>query len=177
VVAQQENYRKSGFVLAHNNIRFGGKVETKSQDSSAITAVTPALAKAAADYDRGFFPDERGAFLNNWLTGSGTRHALVFMEGGSPRGYGVIRACREGQKIGPLFADSAAVATSLFKSLAASAEAGNVFLDVPEPNADAIRLAESFGLQPVFETARMYRGPNPELPLDRIFGITTFELG
>src|SRR5438477_7537587 len=26
VIAQQENYRKSGFVLAHRNIRFGGTV-------------------------------------------------------------------------------------------------------------------------------------------------------
>jgi hypothetical protein len=33
------------------------------------------------------------------------------------------------------------------------------------------------GLAPVFETARMYRGPAPALPLDRTFAITTLELG
>lgn len=33
------------------------------------------------------------------------------------------------------------------------------------------------GLAPVFETARMYRGAMPRLPLERIFGITSFELG
>jgi hypothetical protein len=38
-------------------------------------------------------------------------------------------------------------------------------------------LFERYGLKPVFETARMYRGPVPVLPLDRIYGITTFELG
>jgi hypothetical protein len=32
-------------------------------------------------------------------------------------------------------------------------------------------------MAPVFETARMYRGAAPELPLGNIFGITTFELG
>jgi hypothetical protein len=32
-------------------------------------------------------------------------------------------------------------------------------------------------MAPVFETARMYKGPAPELPIDRIFGLTTFELG
>ena len=52
-----------------------------------------------------------------------------------------------------------------------------VFLDVPEPNVAACRLAETYGLAAVFETARMYRGSAPELPLDRIFGITSFELG
>ena len=44
-------------------------------------------------------------------------------------------------------------------------------------NHRAIALAKRWGLTPVFETARMYRGPPPELPLDRIFGIATFELG
>jgi hypothetical protein len=29
----------------------------------------------------------------------------------------------------------------------------------------------------VFETARMYKGPPPDEPLSRIFGVTTFELG
>jgi hypothetical protein len=29
----------------------------------------------------------------------------------------------------------------------------------------------------VFETARMYKGSAPVLPLDNIFGVTTFELG
>jgi hypothetical protein len=29
----------------------------------------------------------------------------------------------------------------------------------------------------VFETARMYRNGDPGLPVERIFGITTFELG
>jgi hypothetical protein len=48
---------------------------------------------------------------------------------------------------------------------------------VPEPNAGAIALADRHGLKPSFEVARMYRGPAPDLPLERIFGITTFELG
>lgn len=45
------------------------------------------------------------------------------------------------------------------------------------PNVKAVALAERHGLTPGFETARMYRGPAPDLPLDKTFGITTFELG
>ena len=52
-----------------------------------------------------------------------------------------------------------------------------MFLDVPEPNAAGIALAHERGLVPVFETARMYRGGQPRLPLDRVFGVTSFELG
>ena len=32
VVAQQENYRKSGFELAHRNIRYGGRVAVEPPD-------------------------------------------------------------------------------------------------------------------------------------------------
>lgn len=48
---------------------------------------------------------------------------------------------------------------------------------MPAPQAEAVALAHRHGLQPAFETARMYAGPAPALPMQRLFGITTFELG
>ena len=51
------------------------------------------------------------------------------------------------------------------------------FLDIPEPNREALALARRYRLAPVFETARMYAGAEPELPLQRLYGITSFELG
>ena len=94
------------------------------------------------------------------------------------RGYGVIRRCRTGFKVGPLFAETEdGGANGLFRSLVAEADSEPVFLDIPEPNPAARALAIGHGLAPVFETARMYRGADPQLPLSRIFGITTFELG
>jgi hypothetical protein len=96
---------------------------------------------------------------------------------GRVRGLGVIRRCGEGWKIGPLFADDADVADTLFCRLVADIGAGPVILDTPEANAQAVALAQRYGLTPVFETARMYRNGDPGLPVERIFGITTFELG
>jgi hypothetical protein len=32
-------------------------------------------------------------------------------------------------------------------------------------------------MQPVFETARMYTGPDPDIDLQTVFGVTSFELG
>jgi hypothetical protein len=89
----------------------------------------------------------------------------------------VLRACRVGFKIGPLFADTPAIARALFTAAAAEAGGAPLSIDVPEPNAMAVDLASQFGLAPVFETARMYRGPAPDLPLERIYGVTTLELG
>ncbi len=174
VVDQQANYAKSGFVLAHRNIRFGGVVEVAAPDDPRLVA--PAGPDAVIAFDKPFFPAPRARFMRAWLTAPG--HVVrALVENGAVTGYGVLRPCREGAKIGPLFATSEADAETLFRALAAQAPPGPVFLDVPEPNAAALRLARRHGLSPSFETARMYRGAAPELPLAGIFGITSFELG
>ena len=174
VVDQQANYAKSGYQLAHRNIRFGGVVAVEAPDDSRLQA--PGDPDAIIAFDRVFFPAPRDRFLRAWLTQPG--HVVrALVDDGTIIGYGVLRPCREGAKIGPLFAASEADADLLFRALAAEAPSGPVFLDLPEPNTAALRLAERHGLVASFETARMYRGPAPELPLKRIFGITSFELG
>lgn len=174
VVAQQANYRKSGFALAHRNVRYGGVVQISTPADPQIQPVAGPSIEAVLAFDRAYFPAPRPTFLQAWL--GPPRRALAFVTDGTVRGYGVIRACREGHKIGPLFAESPAIADALFRALAAGAK-GPVSLDLPEPNADAIALATRYGLRPAFETARMYRGQAPSLPLKNIYGITTFELG
>jgi len=52
-----------------------------------------------------------------------------------------------------------------------------VFLDIPACHPAAVALVERHGWRPVFETARMYAGPAPQLDLARIYGVTSFELG
>ena len=67
--------------------------------------------------------------------------------------------------------------SALYAGLAAWTGAQPIFLDVPESNAAAVALAERHGLTPGFETARMYAGTAPDEPVERIFGVTSFELG
>jgi len=88
-----------------------------------------------------------------------------------------VRPCRLGAKIGPLFADDADTAAGLFASLAEAAPGGPIFLDVPEPNAAAVALARAAGMAAVSETARMYTRPPPPMRVERVFGISSFELG
>jgi hypothetical protein len=122
------------------------------------------------------FPAPRPAFLRAWLAAPG-HVALALLRDGAVAGFGVIRPCRAGHKIGPLVADGARDAEALLAALLARVPPGEVFLDVPETHRAAVALAGRLGLKPVFETARMYTGPAPALRADRIFGITTFELG
>ena len=176
VVEQQENYIKSGFKFAHRNIRYAGAASRRSTIEPHLVGVDNAgIVDATVDYDRHFFPSDRERFLRGWI--ASPHRTLTFVDLGAVRGYGTIRACREGHKIGPLFADSAPIADALLCGLTAPWPGEKIFLDVPEPNAAAISLAEGRGMRPMFETARMYRGSAPALPLERIFGITTFELG
>lgn len=176
VVAQQDDYRRSGFMLAHRNARWGGPVAWVPDASGAVRDLHADDLPLVAAYDADVFPAARDAFLTAWLAGPG-RRTVGHVEDGRLRGYGTIRRCREGWKVGPLVADTPEVAASLIGGLVAPVAPGPVFVDVPEPNAEAVALATRMGLAPAFETARMYRGPAPDLPLDRVFGITTLELG
>jgi hypothetical protein len=175
VVAQQDNYRKSGFALAYPNIRYGGAVEASAPPPGIVPLTDVAFAAIAAD-DATVFPAPRDAFLRAWVAARGhVGRALV--RDSRLAAWGVIRPCRTGHKIGPLVADDRAAAEAVFSALVAAAGGGEIFLDVPSVNRDAVALAQAHGLTPVFETARMYTGPIRPLRLERVFGVTTFELG
>ncbi|SIP93930.1 hypothetical protein SAMN05880582_10193 [Rhizobium sp. RU20A] len=177
VVAQQENYRTSGFALAHTNIRYGGTPTVPAATSADLADVQRLHVPMIVDYDRALNPARRETFLTEWLKDSGGRQSVALLRAGKITGYGTVRRCREGYKIGPLFSDTETGADLLFRRLVSLTDGGPVFLDVPEPNAAAKALASRYNLKSVFETARMYRGIDPDLPLDRIYGITSFELG
>ncbi len=177
VVAQQDNYRKSGFRLAHRNIRFAGISKQQKPVAANIVELTSLGMEILLAYDAGFFPARRDDFLKAWINQPHT-HALGIVENGKLAGYGVIRACRQGYKIGPLNAESPDLAHELFNALVGGLPLGaDIYLDVPEPNVQARDLAQTHAMQPVFETARMYTGDFPNMALDKIFGITSFELG
>lgn len=177
VIAQQGNYQKSGFTLAYRNIRYQGNGGGFSPADSGIVRLSTLPFDEIQAYDQPFFPDKRVKFLRCWINQpQGT--ALGLVRNQKLVGYGVVRLCRSGYKIGPLFADSPDFAESLF--LALKAQTPNdapIFLDIPAVNPAAVELAKRHNMTVTFETARMYAGKCPELPLSRVFGVTTFELG
>ncbi|MDE1992372.1 MAG: GNAT family N-acetyltransferase [Rhizobiaceae bacterium] len=179
VVAQQENYRRVGFEAAYRTVRYGGipKMLDTGAKTIEVSAVTQERLQHLLRYDAGIFPGLRYTFLSSWCGAPEKRKSVVVESGGKIRGYGTIRRCFIGHKIGPLFADDSDTAAALLNALLAATKGGPVYMDVPEDNIEAIKLAEALGLSPVFETARMYRGGTPEMKLDRIFAVTTLELG
>jgi hypothetical protein len=132
---------------------------------------------AVLAYDGRHLAAERENFLEAWLAPSPSRQTEGYFENDTLRGYGTVRRCVDGWKIGPLFADTPVIAEALLATLVTPAATDMIFIDIPEPNRAAIEMVRRLGLTPTFETARMYLGPAPELPLDEIYGITTLELG
>jgi GNAT superfamily N-acetyltransferase len=176
VVGQQQNYRKSGFELAYPNVRYGGIVAAQGTPPTGVVPLTEVPLPTVAAYDATVFPAPRTAFLRAWI-GSPGHTGCALIRDGSLAGWGVIRPCRQGRKIGPLVANDRDAAELIVSALLTSCAGGEIFLDVPSINRDAIALAQGLGLVPVFETARMYTGTIKPLRLERVFGVTTFELG
>ncbi|MEH6721132.1 MAG: GNAT family N-acetyltransferase [Aurantimonas endophytica] len=178
VVDQQENYRRAGFSLSHRNIRHAGPAGGAARPDPDLQAPAPANFDALAAFDAAHFGTMRRDFVARWIAAPGHRALFCGAPDGTVSGYGVIRACRDGFKIGPLFSTSQKTASRLLGALAATcAPDAPILLDIPEPNASALQLAAAARLQPIFETARMWHGTAPEMPLGQVYGVTSFELG
>lgn len=178
VLEQQENYKKSGFRLAYRNIRFESvALKNVSPDKAELIPIQEIPFHKIQEYDRRCFPAERAAFLRAWLRMPGS-YGVGIVEKEELQGYGLIRKCRRGYKIGPLFADDLSTAEAIYLDLSSYAEEQEkVYLDIPERNRMALSLAEKYGMQKVFSTERMYTKEEPGIALGKVFGVTTFELG
>ncbi len=177
VLERVANYERLGFALSHRNLRYGGTVAPIQTPDARVRPIDPSNALKVAAFDAEMFGCRRDGFINEWLTTTSTRSGVALVEDGEVTGYGVIRDCISGHKIGPVFARSASDADVILRSLAATRDGGTIYLDVPAPNRAGVALAESHGMDVAFETARMYRGGDWVLPLSNTFGVTTFELG
>lgn len=180
VFTMQDYYAQGGFVFSHRNMRFRAQIAepppfppSDDRDIRPLEGVPP---DEVLEYDRTCFPAARQTFLKEWISRPDTL-ALGCRRDGELGGYGVVRRCREGCKIGPLFADDARTAETLYVHLARFAAGGPLFLDAPENNPLAIDLVRRHRMTEVFGCARMYLGPPPIIADDHVFGITTFELG
>lgn len=176
VFNMQEAYTRTGFNFSHRNLHMEGIAERLEFDASKISFAYAEIFAQLVAADARWFGCERSNFLKGWLAMPEMRTA-VYLEGDAIVGYGCRRTCREGYKIGPLFASDLKVADQLFNALTSEIAGQSVSIDVPDYNLQAMKSAESRNLKPNFGCARMYIGPRPSIPDDEIFGITTYELG
>ena len=175
VLEKQAIYKNCwGFSYAYKNIRFQGK--------AGIRKIVSTLPIAGVDfnklvrYDHEVFLFPRLEFLRRWLFQADSFGYYLENED-TILGYGILRKCVTGYKVGPLFADNEAIEVEILEALLSNIPGQFFYLDIPGPNTEAIKIAEKFNMQKVFETARMYSKEIPNVPLHKVFGITSFELG
>ncbi len=170
-------YEKGGFkqFTRHRRFQLDAAVPDGQRPADVVDLKTVDLA-AIADFDSRCFPARRERFLGAWMS-QAEAVSLGYVQDGALLGFGVMRKCLVGWKIGPLFAESASVADALLTSFQLESRGEPMFLDAPDNNPAAIELCSKHDMQEVFGCERMYYGPVPELDHDRIFGVTTLEIG
>lgn len=173
VPEQQANYVKSGFAHAGATVRYSGQVAGREDaslrplDATEIDAAI-ALEMAASGW-------EKPAYLRAWFTDTAHRKTFAMERDGRLAGLVTVRKCRSGAKIGPLIAPDEATALTMIRH-AASVFSDTIIIDVPGSADPLDRLCRSLDLEPVFHTARMYRGNMPETTAPW-YSVATLELG
>ncbi len=165
-----------GMRMGYHGVRFHG-VSSGHNASPDTLAATDIGRREIGDFDRSHFPARRDDFIHSWISQPGGVSVATVDGKGDMSGLGVLRPCREGFKVGPLFASDTETALSILQTLLTTIEGRSYFIDVPDVNLPAMRMVHDMGLSEVFRTARMYSSDPPDFRLDGVFGVTSFELG
>ena len=175
VVDMQPFYQKGGFEIAFRDIRYEKLGESFDIDKNISSIIEEDLSSILT-YDKQCFGFSRSKFISLWLKLPDTK-TFKYTQDGVLKGFVVVRKAETGYKICPLFADSEYIAKELYKACLNAVKGEFLYLDIPAINQGAINIIKEFDAKYIFECARMYYGKIPNLDTDKIFGVTTFELG
>lgn len=175
VLAMQEFYAKGGFKIAFRDERYQKKGMSFAQHAEVSLYSADDFADLM-QLDKKCFGFDRTAFMLNWLEIPGTK-VFIHKETTDLLGYAVLRKADSGYKIGPLFALNSNAAEQLYETCLSCVPDQMVYLDIPVTNKSAVNLVRKYQAAYVFECARMYYGNAPDIDMDMVYGITSFELG
>ncbi|XP_066300032.1 holothin acyltransferase-like [Branchiostoma lanceolatum] len=200
----QDTYNRIlGAQFAWKNSRFRGvgtdsfKGVKQDDNPAALVPIKEVDFEHLCVFDTFVFGTPRPTFLKSWISQPGmVAFAAVTTTAAASEddecskqtritGYGCIRLCVESyndvnfsRKIGPIFAESAAVGSQLFAALVSTVPSGTPFyIDIPHNNESAMEIARESSLELVFETARMFTKGDGGVKCSMIYGHTTLELG
>ena len=122
----------------------------------------------------------RPHFLSSWLNHPSGKVIAVIDNHDICHGFGRIRPCLlqngNGWRIGPLMADNPKLLKILLKKLIDS-HPGLIIIDAPGLNKSASELFKELGFKSESETFRMYRGYQPPVSMNDVYGLACLELG
>ena len=143
VSAQRERYKNENFVPIMTIQRWYIR-STPSIPSilSKCTPLTTKLIPAISQYNRNHDIANRELLFKKLLI-TPEANGLVFMDDNLIKGFGFIRRCIRGFRIGALIADTPDIAQSIITELLVLAQGESVFIDVPECNPYGIACMEA----------------------------------
>ncbi len=172
---QQANYARSQFIKYGATVRYEGQIS--AEPNTRVRPASPTEIPVLIERDVASCGMDRSAFATTWLTGSANRQTLVVADGADIKAFATFRRCGVGTKIGPFHAAREADAKALLLSNPFAHSDNTVYVDVQDDSSAFSDLLSSYGFNPVFETARMYRGSPPQATPSRYQAIATMELG
>ena len=175
VVEMQPFYEKGGFKTAFRDVRYE-KMGMEFKVNKNISSIKEKDLNSILKYDKQYFGYSRSQFLKPWLNLPDNK-TFKYLKNDELLGFAIVRKTLVGNKVGPLFADNENVAEELYKACLNSVISEKLYLDIPIINKGAKNLIKKYGATYVFECARMYYGSTPTIDMNKVFGITSFELG
>jgi hypothetical protein len=167
VPAQISRYARSGFKnnfhiqrWQKNFIKKTPNLEETTEDLKQLNSVS---IESIIEYDQSIFSASRKKLLAKFIQ---NEHIVGFAstdDTGKITGFGLIRPCVKGYRIGPLYADHIENAQKLFQTLLGEANNSTVFIDAPSHNPYIEPFTSFFNLDRVSEadTVAMFRGEVP----------------
>lgn len=175
LIVQSDFYKRHGFIPEHKIVRYGGVISEAACISMNIYPTQEVPEDQIIAYDERMFGCSRPEFLASWLDQPASETAC-YVDNKQVKGLGLIRASRQGYRIGPLYADNPEIGVSLLQYLACKAGHNPIYMDIPEGNSVASEVAQQFGMKSVFSRMRYYTGQGWELPIPNIFAMTGLDI-
>ena len=169
-------YESYGFQGAYNVIRYGGVMFAEARHSRDVYPACDIDFRRLAQADAVFFGAARERVLKAWLE-TPVMESVCLLKDGDMRGWGSLRRCRKGWRLGPVFARDYACAEEMIRHLAMKTCDEWVYIDIPETNVQAIRLAFAIGMAPLSARLKLFWGERIQEPIEQIFGFTSLDIG
>jgi hypothetical protein len=182
VIDQVNLYQSYGFKPQYKNIRWNLSGGTQHVHQTVqCEPLTPEILYEIIKYDRKIFAASREKILCASQNYSDIKGFFVKVDN-QIKGYGLIRPCISGLRIGPLFADNLEIAKCILAALLERAGSESVIIDMPEVNDTGRDLMLIFNANrdEIFDTVVMLKGgffSENELDMRKNYGIFSLEIG
>ena len=181
------DYSKWGFNISSKTTRWqclgdGKSLENgyENLDNFRFVEGSSIPQNAVEKFDEKRETTSRPHFLSSWLNHPAGKVIAVIDQDKRCHGFGRIRPCLlkngDGWRIGPLMADTPRLLKILLRKLIDS-HPGLIIVDSPGLNNSASEVFRELGFQSESETFRMYRGSQPPVSMNDVYGLACLELG